>query len=87
MYTSECDEVAPGGFTVCEVVHCPILQEELCFVNNKAGSGIVFNVFEQSNQDGKINSLSLVNKTDLPITIQPGQQVGSLHLAETVNSW
>ncbi len=27
----------------------------------------------------------MVNKTETPITIQRGQQVGSLHLLETVN--
>ena len=29
MYASKRVEVAPGGFTVCEVFHCPGLQEEL----------------------------------------------------------
>ena len=46
MYASERVEVNPGGFTVCEVVHFPVPQEELCFVNSKAGSEIMFNVFE-----------------------------------------
>ena len=64
---------------------CPVACEELCFENTKAGLGLLLNVFEQSNQVGVINSLSIVNKTELPITIQLGQQVGSLHLAETVN--
>ena len=63
----------------------PVARDELCFVNAKAGLGLLFNVFEQSNQDGIINSLSIVNKTKMPITIQCGQQGGSLHLVETVN--
>ena len=74
MYASECVEVAPGGFTVCEVVHCPVPQEELCFVS-KAVLGLIFNVFNQSNQDGVINSLSIRNKTKLPITVQSGQEI------------
>ena len=24
-------EVAPGGFTVCEVVHCPVLEKSFAF--------------------------------------------------------
>ena len=84
MYASERVEVDPGGFTVCKVVHCPVLQEERCFVNSKAGSGLMFNVFEQSNQDGVINSLSIRNKTKLPITVQRGQIIGNLYLVETV---
>ena len=67
------------------MVHVPIARDELCFVNAKAGLGLSFNIFEQSNQDSVINSLSMVNKTETPITIQRGQQVGSLHLVETVN--
>ena len=63
----------------------PKARDKLCFVNAKAGLGLLFYVFEQSNQDGVINSLSMVNKTELLITIQRGQQVGSLHLVETVN--
>ena len=84
MYSSECVEVDPGGFIVCEVVHCPVPQEELCFVNSKAGLGLMFNIFEQSNQDGVINSLSIRDKTKLPIAVQRGQEVGNLHLIVTV---
>lgn len=48
MYATERVKVAPGGFKVCEVIHCPVPQKEQCFVNSKAGSGLMFNVFEQS---------------------------------------
>ena len=51
MYASERVKVAPGGFTVCKVDQCPFLQEDLSFVNSKAGLGLEFNTFEQSNQD------------------------------------
>ena len=53
-------------------------------MNAKAGLGLFYNVFEQSNKDGVINSLSITNKSELPITVQCGQQVGSLNLVETV---
>ena len=85
MYAREMVEISPGATVLCGVVHVPVARDELCFVNAKAGLGLLFNVFEQSNQDGVIHSLSIVNKTELPITIQRGQQVGSLHLVETVN--
>jgi hypothetical protein len=62
----------------------PITRDELCFVNAKAGLGLSFNVFKQSNKDGVINSLSITNKSESPVTVQRGQQVGSLHLVETV---
>ena len=84
MYASEMVEISPGATVLCGVVHVPVAHDELCFMNTKAGLGLLFNVFEQSNQEGVINSLSIVNKTELPITIQRGQQVGSLHLVETV---
>ena len=87
MYTSEMVKISPGATVLCGVVHVPIARHELFFVNAKAGLGLSFNVFKQSNQDGVINSLSMVNKTETPITIQRGQQVGSLHLVETVNIW
>ena len=75
-------EISPGATILCGVIHVPVAHDELCFVNTKAGLGLLFNVFEQSNQDGVINSLSMVNKTELPITIQRRQQVGSLHLVK-----
>ena len=53
-------------------------------MNSRAGSGLMFNIFEQSNQAGIINSLSIRNKTKLPITVQRGQEIGNLYLAETV---
>ena len=87
MYTSEMFEISPGATVLCGVVHVPVACDELCFANTKAGLGLLFNVFEQSNQDGVINSLSMVNKTETPITIQRGQQVGSLHIVETVDFW
>ena len=63
MYTSEIIEISPGATVLCGVVHVPVARDELCFLNAKAGLGLLFNVFEQSNQDGVINSLSIVNKT------------------------
>ena len=66
------------------VFHVPIARDKLCFVNAKARLGLSFNVFEQSNQDGAINSLSIDNKSLLTFTIQHRQQVGSMHLVETV---
>ena len=56
-YTSERVKIAPGGFAVCEVVHCPVLQEKPCFFNSKARLGLLFNVLNQSNKDSVINSL------------------------------
>ena len=53
-------------------------------MNAKVGSGFTFNLFEESNKDGIIYSLSIANKSDMPITIQRGQQVRSLFLVETV---
>ena len=54
-------------------------------MNAKVGLGFTFDLFEESNEDGMINSLSIVNKSDSPLTIQRGQQIGSLYLVETVN--
>ena len=85
MYAIEMIEISSGATALCVLVHVPVACDELCFVNAKVGLGLLFNVFEQSNQDGVINSLSIVNKTELPITIQRSQQVGSLRLVETVN--
>ena len=67
----------------CSYLSVP--KNELCFVNAKIGLGLTFDLFEQSNKDGIIKSLSIVNKSDLPLAIQRGQQVGSLYLVETVN--
>ena len=78
-------EISPGATVACSVVHVPITCDKLCFVNAKAGLGLSFNIFKQSNKDGVINSLRITNKSELPITVQRGQQVGSLHLVETVN--
>ena len=69
MYAREMVEISPGATVLCGVAHVPVAHDELCFVNAKAGLGLLFNVFEQSNQDSVINSLSIVNKTELPITI------------------
>ena len=70
MYARVMVEISPGAIVLCGVVHVPVARDELCFVNAKAGLGILFNVFKQSNQDGILNSFSIVNKTELPITIQ-----------------
>ena len=55
MYTSEMVEISPGATVLCGVVHVPLACDELCSVNAKAGPGLLFIVFEQSNQDGVIN--------------------------------
>ena len=44
----------------------------------------MFNVFEQSNQNGVINLHSIRNKTKLPITIQCSQEIGNLYHVETL---
>ena len=59
MYTSEMVEISPGATVLCGVVHVPVACDELCFVNAKAGLGLLFNVSEQSNQDGFINLSAL----------------------------
>ena len=77
-------DIAPGSSTMCGVVHCPVPCDELCFVDSKVELGLSFNVFEQSNKDGAINYLSIQNKTELHLTIQRRQQIGTLYLEETV---
>ena len=54
-------------------------------MNANIGLGFTFGLFKQSNKDGVINSLSIVNKSKLPVTIQCRGQYGSLYLVETVN--
>ena len=56
-------------------------------MNAKVSLGLTFNLFEQSNKDGVINSLTIANKFKLPVTIQRGQQVGSLYLVETIKNF
>ena len=85
MYAFEMVEISPGATVQCGMVYVPVARDEICFVNAKAGLGLLYNFFEQSNQYGVINSLSIVNKTEFHITIQHRQQVRSLHLMETVN--
>ena len=58
IYASEMVEISPGATVLCGVVHVPVARDELFFVNANAGLGLLFNVFEQYNQDGVINSLS-----------------------------
>ena len=72
IYAGEKVEISPDATVVCSVVHMPITRDELCFVNTKAGSSLLFNVFKQSNKDGVINSLSITNKSELPVTVQRG---------------
>ena len=64
MYTSEMVEVSPGATVLCGIVHVLVVYDELCFVNAKAGLGLLFDVYEHFNQDGVINSLTIVNKTE-----------------------
>ena len=59
MCASEMVEISPGATILCDVVQIPIACDELCFVKAKSGLGLLFNVFEQSNQEGVINSLKL----------------------------
>ena len=84
IYTSECFVVAPEGITQVGVIHCPYKKHELCYVNSAAGSGLLFDVFEEANQDSQINSIRIINKTNKPITVQQGQKIGNLFLVETV---
>ena len=72
MYAREINEISPGATVLCGIVHVPVARDPLFFMNTKAGLGLLFNFFEQSNQDGVINSLSIVNRTELPFTIQCG---------------
>ncbi len=46
IYTSEMAEISPDAADLCGVVHVPVARDELCFVNTKAGLGLLFNVFE-----------------------------------------
>ena len=64
MYASEMVEISPGATVLCGLDHKPVANDELCFVNAKAGLSLLFNVLEQSNQQCIINSLSIVNKTE-----------------------
>ena len=77
-------EISPGATVACSVVHMPITHDELFFVNTKAGMGLLFKVFKQSIGDGVVNSLSITNKSESPVTVLCSQQVRSLCLAETV---
>ena len=61
-----------------------VARDKLCFENAKVGLSLLFNVFEQSYEDGVINSLSITNNSELPVTVQRGQLVRSLYLVETV---
>ena len=47
-------------------------------------TGLMFNVFLQSNKDGVINSLYIRNKTKLPMTVQHGQDIVNLYFVENV---
>ena len=69
MYASEMVEISPGATLKCGVVHVPVPKNELCFVNAKVGAGFTFDFFKEINKDGIINSLSIANKSDMPITI------------------
>ena len=61
----------------CFESQCPVPHDEICCDDSKVGLGLLFKVFKQLNKDGAINSLSVQNKTDLPLTIQLCQQFGS----------
>ena len=71
-------EILPNATVKCGVVQVPVPKNELFFLNAKVGLGFTFDLYEQSNKYGVINSLSIVNKSNSPITIQHGQQIGSL---------
>ena len=45
MYTSEMVEISPSATVLCGIVHVPVARDDLCFVNAKAGLGLLFNVF------------------------------------------
>ena len=62
-------EISPGATVLCGIVHVPVAHDELCFMNAKAELGLFFNVFEQSKKEGVINSLSIINRPELPFTI------------------
>ena len=80
MNTSKTVEISVGATFLCGVVHVPVACDELCFVNAQSGLGLLIKNFRQSNKDGVLNFLSIINKTKLLITIQRRQQVGLLHL-------
>ena len=46
MYAREMVEISPSATVLCGVVHVPVARDELCFVNAKAGLGLLFTVFE-----------------------------------------
>ena len=71
MYASEMVKISTGATVKCGVVHVPVPKNELCFVNAKVGLGFTFDLFEESNKDGIINSLSIANKSDMLIAIHP----------------
>ena len=68
-------EILPGATVKCGVVHMLVPKNKLYFVNTKVGLGFTFNLLKQPNKDIIINSLSSVNKSMLPITIQHEQQL------------
>ena len=41
MYSSKKVEISPGANVLCGVVHVPVAHYELCFVNAKAGLGLL----------------------------------------------
>ena len=84
MYANEMVEISPGASVKCGVVYVPVPKNELCFVSAKVVMGLTFNLFKQPNKDNLINSLSIVNKPNLPVTLQCRQQEGSLYLVETI---
>ena len=45
-YAREMVEISPGSTILCGVVHIPVARNDFCFVNAKAGSGLLYNVFE-----------------------------------------
>ena len=67
IYAGEKVDISHGATIECGVVHVPITHDELCFVNSKSGLSLLFNVFDQSNKDSGINSLSITNKSELPV--------------------
>ena len=76
-YAIERAVVAPEGVNWVGVIHCPIEKQKLCYANSASCSGLLFDVFEESNQDGQINSIQITNKTDKPIAVQQAQQIGN----------
>ena len=76
--------VAPEGVTQVGVILCPVEKQKLCYVNSAAGLGLLFKVFKEFNQDGQINLIHIINKTNKPITAQQEKKIGNLFLVETV---